>query len=276
MLSTSTHACVFALSLLANLPLISGRHDVTEEQYEKLAEEFESVGTVVGMATGTLIDRQWVLTAAHVAEFLDLIAPDKEQRFFVVNGKSYKIIEVHSPPDRIKLKVAGGAVDSEEANAHDIALLKLGESVSDVEPALIYSGHDEVGKEFVLVGCGSFWADGRTGASLAKANTMPRGKKRAGTNRFDRVALEGRAIVATFDAPSSSLVTDLEAGGFAGDSGCPMFLKVGTKWTVAGVGSMGDIGEDNLVGDYGDEVMATRVSEYAEWIRIETSGGPRR
>ena len=65
-------------------------------------------------------------------------------------------------------------------------------------------------------------------------------------------------------------MTDLEADVFGGDSGCPMFLKVGKRWMIAGVASMADIGDDNLIGNYGEELMATRVSKYAKWIRSTT------
>ena len=267
---SSVEACVIALALVMNLPSIAARHDVTEQQYLKLAEEFVSVGTVVGMGTGTLVAPQWVLTAAHVTEFFDLIAPDKDKRFFVLNGKPYKILEAYYPPERVHRPFTSGDIDPED-NVHDIALLELSEAVDDVKPAVIYTGRDEIGKEHVLVGCGSFWADGRTGATVAQAMAKQRGTRRAGTNRFDEAILDGRVLVLTFDAPGSKTVTKFEAGGFGGDSGGPMFLKVGAEWQLAGVAAMGESGEGDLLGDYGDKLMATRVSMYVDWIRATIS-----
>jgi secreted trypsin-like serine protease len=98
-----------------------------------------------------------------------------------------------------------------------------------------------------------------------------RGTRRAGTNRFNEAILDGRVLVSTFDAPSSKTVTKLEAGGFGGDSGGPMFLKVGDEWRLAGVAAMGESGEQDLLGDYGDQLMVTRVSMYADWIRVTIS-----
>ena len=265
MICTSTRACALVLSFVINLPLLSTRHDVPEKRYEELGEDFPAVGSVVGWGTGTLVDNQWVLTAAHVPEFFDAIAPDKEKRFFVVNGKSYKIVDVYFPPHRKKPKLSGGEALS--TNAHDLALLKLGETVLGIDPAAIYGGDDEVGQEFVLVGCGSFWGNGSKGATIREGMAIPRGKRRAGTNRFERVALEGKLLHATFDTPDSGAATDLEAGVFGGDSGGPMLLKVGKQWRIAGVASMSETGDDDLVGNYGDVIIATRVSRYADWIR---------
>lgn len=270
MIYSSAEACVIAFALVVNLPSIAGRHDVTEQQYLKLGEDFASVGTIVGMGTGTLVAPKWVLTAAHVTEFFVRIAPDKDKRFFVVNGKPYKIVEVYFPPERIHRPFTSGDISPED-NVHDIALVKLSEPVDDVKPAVIYTGRDEIGKVHVLVGCGSFWGDGRTGATVAQAMSKERGTRRAGTNRFDEAIVDGRVLVSTFDAPSASKVTKLEAGGFGGDSGGPMFLKVGNEWQFAGVAALGESGEENLLGHYGDQLMATRVSRYADWIRATIS-----
>ena len=117
----------------------------------------------------------------------------------------------------------------------------------------------------VLVGCGSWIADGRVGMSLSTAMTAERGQRHAGTNRIDRIS-ESDLLVMTFDAPESG-ATDLEMGGGGGDSGCPMLIQAGAEWRIAGVGAQGESDVSKGIGRYGDEIMGTRVSKYADWIQ---------
>ena len=51
------------------------------------------------------------------------------------------------------------------------------------------------------------------------------------------------------------------AVGEVGDSGGPVFAKIGGKWTVIGLTSHG-----SEISDYADVSFNTRVSVHAEWI----------
>ena len=53
----------------------------------------------------------------------------------------------------------------------------------------------------------------------------------------------------------------LEGTGVPGDSGGPIFAKIGGKWTVIGLTSHG-----SEISDYADVSFNTRVSVHAEWI----------
>ena len=53
----------------------------------------------------------------------------------------------------------------------------------------------------------------------------------------------------------------LEGIGVPGDSGGPIFAKIGTKWTVIGITSHGSV-----TSDYGSVSFNTRISVHAEWI----------
>ena len=53
----------------------------------------------------------------------------------------------------------------------------------------------------------------------------------------------------------------LEGTSVPGDSGGPVFAKIGSKWTVIGITSHGSV-----TSDYGDVSFNTRISVHAEWI----------
>ncbi len=63
------------------------------------------------------------------------------------------------------------------------------------------------------------------------------------------------------EGDSSPNPLPLEGTSVPGDSGGPIFAKIGSKWTVIGITSHGSV-----VSDYGDVSFNTRVSVHAEWI----------
>lgn len=251
------------IAVTAILPAIAVRHDRTSADIERRAKDFPAVGVVSGMGTGTLIGDRWVLTAAHVPEILQKMR--KTGLTFEIAGRTYVVANVHVPKQREPISPGEPSIDGD--NAHDIGLLELSEPVTGMAPLEIYTLTDELEKEFVFVGCGGFWKDARQGGTAQQTMRLPRGTCRAGTNRFDTAALNGNQLRATFDAPKSENATEVEVGLLGGDSGGPMLIQVDGSWKVAGVASLLDSGDDELIGNYGDVLLATRVSRYADWIR---------
>jgi hypothetical protein len=247
----------------------AGRHDRSKEQYVEFAKQFPAVGTVYGLGTGTLIAPEWVITCAHGVEIADQFLSDKSRHTVRLAGKEYKIASVVSHPDRKVLTMAmmaGAEEEAEDQNEHDILLLRLADPVLDVTPVGLYTGKAESHLEAVFAGCGSWVPDGRVGLSLAEADRGRRGEPHAGTNRIDRIDATGR-LEMTFTAPDKG-ATDLEIGFSAGDSGGPMLIQDHGEWKVAGVASMsGELDISKGVGRYGDRILGTRVSTYADWIR---------
>ncbi|MGB2986416.1 MAG: trypsin-like serine protease [Phycisphaerae bacterium] len=254
----------------------AGRHDRPKERYVEFAKQFPAVGSVYGLGTGTLVAPEWVVTCAHGIEIIDKIVRDKSRHTVRLAGKEYKIAGVVHHPDRKHLTMAmmaGKEEEAEDQNDHDILLLRLADPVTDVEPLGLYTGEGESGLEAVFAGCGSWIPDGRVGVSLAKADAGKRGEPHAGTNRIDRINASGR-LEMSFTAPDEG-ATDLEIGFSAGDSGGPMLIQDRGKWKVAGVASMsGDLDISKGVGRYGDQILGTRVSKYADWIRSTIRGNP--
>jgi V8-like Glu-specific endopeptidase len=245
-------------------PAIVVRHDRDATLFEQLGREYPSTAMLRhgdgkdGLGgEGTLINRNWVLTAAHVAADLGPGDP------VTILGKIYKIGRVVIYPDW-----------HQDADMPvDLALIRLTASVTDVVPARAYTGTDELGMVATLVGRGQ-QGTGLTGP-LPDEGTL-----RAATNRVDstldvfpgtaargQYPAEGFQLRFTFDAPGDPNATDLEGICGGGDSGGPAYIKKRNVLYVIGVSSGQDARPANRqVGHYGVFEYYTRVSHFANWI----------
>ena len=255
-------AVVVVLAVLSG-PGVGGviRDDGSDADHLALAANYPSVGRVnfstsesQFIASGTLIADQWVLTAAHVVD-------EAEEMTFVVGGQTYMGDKWIPHP----------LWDGDLPAGYDIALIKLAEPVTDVEPARRYRGRRELGAEMTMVGYG-LTGDGLTGYTTFD------GQKRAGNNVID--AVEGRSrrqyrlMLCDFDNPSdpadsvfgSAEPVDMEYLIAPGDSGGGAFIEGRHGPLLAGVNSL--IGAiDGLIDcDYGDISGHTRVSSFNRWI----------
>ncbi len=181
------------------------RHDRSPDSYQQLAESYTSVGRVWGdapsgdsrsVASGTLIDQRWVLTAAHV------ITSDGMR--FEIDGDLYPVIQTVIHPDW----------DGRYFRGNDLALLELAHPVTDVTPAVLHDGDDAVGRVGTMVGYG------RTGTGLSGGDQMG-GTRRAGQNMIDSTGsgfwpiLSDDLLMADFDYPhtlAESLPMNLALG----------------------------------------------------------------
>ncbi|MBN2024734.1 MAG: trypsin-like serine protease [Pirellulales bacterium] len=263
--------------LLAAAPVQAGtiRDDLADSQYTSLAglAAFASVGefqwTASGsnyLASGTLIDEQWVLTAAHVVEDID--SSNIGTMTFTLGSATYRVVETYYSSDWTGNTSDGG----------DIGLVKLATAIADVVPASLYEQTDERYQIATVVGYGST-GTGLTGAVLSA------GTKRAGTNVIGLgSALAGipwsgggddTMLVADFDQPGETgdpttdlaVATDLEYCGAPGDSGGGWFIEEDGQYFLAGVTSFlvhNPANPENAM--YGDIFGATRVSSYLDWI----------
>ncbi len=243
---------------------IAGRPDVSEERYLELAAPFHAVGGVGNMGTGTLIAEQWVVTAAHVADFLRL-QKQTSIIFKLDDGREFTVDDVVTHPGwtPLEVQIANRKKDS-KFTAGDIALLHLSEKVEGVAPIPMGAFNPEQ-PEVTLVGIGAFVADPDNGISPRAAMSLPRGVKYAGTNRIDRVDESRQELIFNFTPPGGEGGTLHEASAFAGDSGGPILAKTPAGWTIVGV--MGAVEAVNdVLGDYGDETGATSIGAVQDWI----------
>ena len=242
------------------------RHDREESLFKEFAKQFPAVCQVSGFASGVLIDNEWVLTAAHVVDFFDMLVPDPSQRVVSFDGKEYTIKEAVVYPGHIPItpELLSQQDKGDDFNLHDIALLQLERAVQGVKPIMIYRGMEEIGSEFVIAGYGAFFNDPENGIAPELLGTLLQGTKRAGMNRFDREGTRIWTLEAIFDPPGEGAL-DLEAFPFVGDSGGPILIKAEGEWKVAGIVSFMEDDED-YIGRYGSTFTAARVSKYASWI----------
>jgi|GEM_PF-254438 len=212
------------------------RHDRDDTRYRALASKYPQA-CLVGRDVGTLIAPQWVLTAAHVAQ-----SKRKDTSKIKIENREYSIEQIYLHPDW------------RDGEAHDIALIKLASPVLNIEPAHLYTDHDEAGKQVVFVGFGGF-GNGLTGP------TTDDGIKRAATNKVDSVDADWLRF--TFNDPATA--TDLEGISGPGDSGGPAFIERDGKLFVAGVSVFGEPGRQGR-GTYGAKEAYTRVSQHIDWL----------
>ncbi len=255
---------LLAISLPAGAIVI--RHDVDDSRYRTTTTEFPALVDLPGEGHGILIAPKWVVTAAHA------IAWQSEVKQVMLNGRARDVekIIVHPGYEKLPQPLIDQAIKTGDAtqiidflsSVDDIALLELAKPVSDVTPARIFSGTNELGQTVKLIGKG---ATG-TGLSGQDAHASHRTDLRHAYNKI--VDVEDRWICYVFNKQPSR--PKLEGISGDGDSGGPVLMEVDGQWQLAGLASWKKHARDNALilhpGFYGQKNYNVRISHYAGWI----------
>ena len=245
----------FALSILLTTfflnPIVT-RHDKKEETFLINSSDYPGVvqlrlKDLTGFVEmeGTLIKRDWIITAAHGLNSVEI---NQQVNLF---DSAYTIKAIHVHPDF-------------EGFENDIALIQLDRMVSAIEPTPLFSETTELGKQITIVGRG--WS----GTGLTGPNKDDK-KFRLATNKIDSVS--NHWIKFRFDEPDNQNTTELEGISGPGDSGGPALLEVNGQKYLAGISS-NQLNEQIGVqdGHYGVIEYYTRVSSYILWIDSVMNG----
>lgn len=247
---------LFALVISVNAHAIIVRHDVSDQLYLDAASKDNSTVTFYGTyqgkeiveGTGALIAPQWIVTAAHVAKYLE-----KDGKILFKNSQ-YKIEQIVSHP-----------MWEDKKFPYDIALVRLSRPIESATIAKLYTSGDEVGKIATFVGRGDN-GNGLDGISGAD------GKIRVANNQVD--STDDQWIRFIFDQGDNAL--PLEGISGPGDSGGPAYINVEGQLYLIGVSSWQNAESTEWEeARYGVIENYSRISYFQKWIKKTMAGGAR-
>ena len=245
--------CILSILLVTLLmnPIVT-RHDKEEKAFFIQSADYPEVvqlrlKDLTGLVEmeGTLIKKDWILTAAHG---LNSVQANQHIKLF---DSVFSIQAIWIHPEF-------------EGFENDIALIHLDRPVSTIQPISLATEKNEMGKQITLLGRG--WSGtGLTGPIHDDK------KLRIATNKVDSVS--NHWIKFRFDEPDHPNTTELEGISGPGDSGGPALIEINGKKYLAGISS-NQLNEQIGIreGHYGVIEYYTRVSSYLEWINGVING----
>jgi len=215
-------------------------HDVDDSKYQELAASYSSSVAYTDYCAFTLVDPDWLLTAAHC------MTGERKVPFDVLHmGNRYRLNKVVINPE----------FDVANDELHDVALVQLKDAIHNGRQASLYAEKDEQGLQVVFVGSGAT-GDGDVG--LVRADEI----ERAATNTIVETTYEH--LVFRFDSPETA--TPLEGISGPADSGGPAFIERNGVRYVAGISGFQDRNGYEQA-RYNVLEYYSRVSTNVDWIQ---------
>lgn len=235
--------------------------------------------TPAGVASGTLIDSQWVLTAGHCVVDEPGVPAGTTWSFEIGS----QVITVPRANVFVPVEYLTSGFD----NGFDVALLRLPTPIRGIPFAALSAAEDELGKVITTVGYGTT-GNGSTG-NVQAAGTRRGGQKVVdaffasiavpGFNRPPTAIGSTRTLLYDFDNPSrtsstlgSAIPLQAEYCAAPGDSGGGAFVLAGGGSRVIGVASAVASPNGLALSSYGTTVIFARVSQNLAWIRSAMAG----
>jgi len=252
----------FIVVMIGIAPAVQGiiiRHDRADSRYVIRESDFPQVFSLYSrfdnsVCTGTLISKQWGITAAHCTEETPLKETLAEGEAFqlTIARNEYAVSELVIHPDYLH---------PQQSQSVDLALIKLDREVRRVTPVTLYQAVDEKNKILTLLG----W--GYTGIGTLGRSSND-GKFRRAENA---VFSAGQWLGFRFDDPRpvNNQALSLEGTPGLGDSGGPALLEIENELFLLGValGEVAEADEQERQGRYGAVALYERISSHYSWIQ---------